>query len=89
MHREKPCTKLRNDLTSLRLTLITSKVFDPTLYKTEPFVDGNFQFLYRYIDTETMEGIIKAKTTNFVAVGKNFYVAWTAWGPSIKDVGIF
>jgi len=52
-----------------KVSSITSKVFDPTLYKTESFVGGNFKFLYRYIDTETMEGIIKAKTTNFVAVG--------------------
>ena len=57
---------------------IKSKSYDLNLYKTEEFQGGDFKFHYRYVDNktegQTMEGIIVAKTRNYVAIGKNTFI---------------
>ena len=57
-----------------KISALNFKSYDQSLYKVEEFQGGNFKFMYRFFDDATMEGIIEAKTTNYVAVGNILYL---------------
>ena len=50
---------------------LTTKSYNQSLYKEE-VRDSNFKFMWRIIGSyqDTLEGIIEAKTSSYVAIGK-------------------